>query len=315
MAGCTALTYLELSGNRIGDSGAASLAASLKGCIALEALDISSNPSITSAGRLALTKLFFTSSAPLKFLSGFASDDDLFASPLPSFKADAEATRARLDRMGGDWFQPSLIALFNGWSQQRTLNLPLSLIPKLVYKRGAEDISAYFAALCQGGEDSTPRLVVSLIGSGNAGKTSIVQSLNDPLRLGRPTKAGPERATPGIAKTSLLIDSPNAPAVTVLDFGGQETYEQTHVLFHPNAGLALIVVDLATHNVGEAESAWRVLFYYEELASLASSARILLVGTKADVPASADVALGPSKVSMPVALVLALFVTLLSPSL
>ena len=271
------------------DSDAASLAASLKECTALDYLSISSNPNITSAGRLALTKFFLPAAHRLSDLKDSRVTTACLLTLLPSFKADAEATRARLDRMYDHGSQPSLIALFNGRSQQRTLNLPLSLIPKRVYERGAEDISAYFAALCQGGEDSTPRLVVSLIGSGNAGKTSIVQSLNDPSHLGRPTKPGPERATRGIAKTSLLIDSPNAPAVTVLDFGGQETYEQTHVLFHPNAGLALIVVDLAAHKVGEAESASRVLFYYEKLASLASSARILLVGTKADVPASADV--------------------------
>ena len=53
LKGCTAVTVLALNNNQIGDSGAASLAASLKGCTALTHLDLDNNQ-FTDAGAHAL---------------------------------------------------------------------------------------------------------------------------------------------------------------------------------------------------------------------------------------------------------------------
>jgi len=161
--------------------------------------------------------------------------------------------------------------------------VPLSAIPPSVFNRGLLEVAAYFRALGVAGEDEVPRLLVSLIGAGGAGKTSIARTLNHPKRLGRLTEPGPERATVGVERSGLLLGKDAARANLVLwDFGGQEAYEQSHALFHPNGGVALVVVDLAAYRCNAASFS-QVRFYFEKIQAVTSGCRLLLVCTKADL--------------------------------
>jgi len=285
---CRVLKVLRLEYNVIKDAGAQALADALALCVNIETLSMSNNY-LRSTGRCALTLWYMRSDCSRMYIDGFASEDDVFAVvALSPSKKYLERMRALTKHTGNA--SPRLKALIDGWSMQERACVQLSVVPLWVFDRGPGDIAAYFRALGVAGEDDVPRLLVSLIGAGGAGKTSIARTLNHPKRLGRLTEPGPERATVGVERSGLLLGKDAARASLVLwDFGGQEAYEQSHALFHPNGGVALIVVDLSAYRCNAASFS-QVRFYFEKIQAVTSGCRLLLVCTKADLidPAEAE---------------------------
>jgi len=221
------------------------------------------------------------------------------AALLPAYRASPGASTELRARLQSHQWTLEFQAILDSWDEQRSQGREnLTPVPQLVFLRGVEAIRAFFRADVNDPAGLRPlRLVVSLVGAANAGKTSLVHTLLDKKFRGQLTGDGPDRTTVGAvfspAVERMIDNRPTNtphPHLTFVDFGGQEDYEQTHALFHYNQGVTLIVVDLSTYawtdvttETARVALFWeRAGFYYEKLAALAPTCNFLVVGTKCD---------------------------------
>jgi GTPase SAR1 family protein len=140
--------------------------------------------------------------------------------------------------------------------------------------------------------ESKPRLVVSMVGSPNAGKTSLIKSMLDKEHQGCATNREIEGATVGVESSRFEVDEDeNSPIFIFRDFGGQEDYERSHSFFQQNRCIMFLVVDLANYQTESFEQ--NVGYYYEKMQSarISRDSSVLyyaVIGTKIDRFAEAD---------------------------
>jgi Ran GTPase-activating protein (RanGAP) involved in mRNA processing and transport len=207
---CTALTTLLLSHNGIKDEGANALALALERCTALTTLELTGNR-IDVEGRLILTRAYLLNPAPLLVVKGFGSLFDLFGglySVYSTADADNAAFKVRI-RLERDQGSRVLLPLIDAWDKQRANGLKPTRVPWLVVSRGRDDIEAFIQADegCDLNKEPVPRLVVSIVGAANSGKTSLCETLYNPdffSRRAPDRKGNPSSATVGAGSACLV---------------------------------------------------------------------------------------------------------------
>jgi GTPase SAR1 family protein len=286
------LQTIYLSYNNIGDEGAFALSVALEKNQTLQFLLLGGNK-ISAKGLEALNVSYLLNSTLQeaqgfkKEVLGFGDADSIFSALHRAYSKNPEAVTNRLTKI--EMVPTAYHTLIRCWEESQSLSV--LDVPKSVVDRGSEAVKEYFQAFKQGG-DPKPRMVISIVGAPNAGKTSLIQSLLDDQHRGCATNREVEGATVGVINSHLQVGTQeNSPIFIFRDFGGQEEYERSHSFFQQNRCIVFFVVDLLNYNAEEFKQ--HIGYYYEKMSSARiskdnSALHYLVVGTKIDQFAGAE---------------------------
>lgn len=172
------------------------------------------------------------------------------------------------------------------WYQDRIIGKTLDIgllriqleIPYELIEQGAVEVNAYLAQREKAYREKKILKPLNLvraifIGSGSAGKTSLIRALH-----GEKVLQGKEDMTPGIAIREWPIGNSDIFA-RFWDFGGQVMTHSTHQFFLRERCLYVLVMDARTEfNANEQAEYW-----LEHVKAFGKNASVMLVGNKADL--------------------------------
>jgi internalin A len=170
-------------------------------------------------------------------------------------------------------------------------DLPVHLCGNDREENVAELVRSHYDAMQIHGIEQDTECKLLIIGNGSAGKTSLVRYV-----LGEAPQIG-EQSTHGIRfrawETDILLDQNASPVlirVNVWDFGGQDLHHKTHRLFFQSGAVYLLLWDpWETERRTTSDVEWysdtkhRLQYWVDQIVSVDSDARILIVRSKADL--------------------------------
>ena len=164
--------------------------------------------------------------------------------------------------------------------------------PPEICKQGFDAVKAYFEA---GAKKEIHRLKVLIVGTGGAGKTSIVENLfaketEKGILTGdlKDTK-GRRRTTIGVDVKLLVMilkgDGTKSSDIefSLWDFGGQEDYYQTHSLFLSKRSLFILVVDINAYDCTQNHFTKHLQRWLDAIQAKVPNADVKIVLTKTDL--------------------------------
>eukprot|EP00002_Diphylleia_rotans_P029608 TRINITY_DN6036_c0_g1_i2.p1 TRINITY_DN6036_c0_g1~~TRINITY_DN6036_c0_g1_i2.p1 ORF type:complete len:996 (-),score=198.86 TRINITY_DN6036_c0_g1_i2:517-3504(-) len=162
---------------------------------------------------------------------------------------------------------------------------PLQYPPLNVFRRGIASV-LHFLRAAQNGTKLWTHGRVLLLGEHNAGKSTLCKSL---LAQGRKFSSTCDANTPATlgldaAMGTVPVDVDGSFVhLSLWDFGGQHEFQFTHPFFLSAGALFLLVWDLTVPCAESRLVDWIAIVY-----AIAPRARVLVVGTKMDLPSSVD---------------------------
>jgi hypothetical protein len=188
---------------------------------------------------------------------------------LNDFKADALSLNAGFE-VWLDWYEERLqgkpidVGLLEQWAN----------IPKEIESQGVATINAYLKNLThKTATQPLNRVRAIFIGSGEAGKTSLIRALHN-----EPVAEGTEDMTAGIDIRDWQIPDTEIK-VHFWDFGGQVMAHATHQFFLRSSCLYVLVLN-ARSDINSTEQAE---YWLQHVKSFGGNAPVMMVGNKADL--------------------------------
>jgi len=164
---------------------------------------------------------------------------------------------------------------------------PITKPPTAVWSRGIADIRNFFKDM-EGGTEVNLDLRVLVLGLSEAGKTSLINGLIDPVTTAL-TRAGDR--TVGIEKRTWVMERSEKEPVNLLtyDFAGQEEYYITHHLFLGSRVLYILAFDLNKYKASLLDQ--QIMLWWNSIqdrvcdvkSNDSKTPKVIIVGTHADM--------------------------------
>jgi GTPase SAR1 family protein len=212
------------------------------------------------------------------------SDNHLFVIPASIAKL-AKLQRLLLSK---NWLErlPVQLTELTALQELPVDNNPLVYPPPAVCKRGMAAIIGHMRDGLVLGSVTNNKVKAMLLGDGEAGKTSFLQTLI--ARNPQLQRVGDRTIGIECSVLQLKLATGLQVRVNFLDFAGQDQYQITHQLFLDKDALYIVLVDLAAYQPGEFER--QVLRWLQMAQQAQPDAKVVLVGTKVDLLTEGQVA-------------------------